>query len=147
MHKLHPIFQNKFRTTKQKIPPLLAKDILIHSSFVFHPLLCVFILSFIFLDFHFFVFVFLLLLSSFLMFIPFLFFSSFSFELAKSSKRKKTMNKKQHQQQEEDKQEKITGARQKMKTSARTTPPPKKKVLDHRIESAVLLSVWLCEAQ
>ena len=41
-----PDFSKQVSDNKTKNTPLLAKDILIHSSFVFHPLLCVFIFVF-----------------------------------------------------------------------------------------------------
>ena len=142
-----PDFSKQVSDNKTKNTPSVGKGysysfLLCFSSFVVCLYFC---LSFFLISF--FLFLFFCCYS-----LPFscLFhsFSSLHFpsNLQKNSKRKKQWTKKQHQQQEEDKQEKITGARQKMKTNARTTPP-QKKVLDHRIESAVLLSVWLCEAQ
>ena len=77
-------------------------------------------------------------------FIPFSFssihfLSSLSFELQRRSKNEiKTKKRKQHQQQEEDKQEKITWG--KTKKGNKSKNPPHKKVLDHKIESAMLLS-------
>ena len=74
-------------------------------------------------------------------------FSSLAFPLnfKEATKRKETMKnkeKRQHQQQEEDNDEKVTEGKTKKRGKQKQEPPPpkKKKVLDHKIESAVLLS-------
>ena len=126
---------------------------LFHSSFVSHPC-CVF---FIFV-FHFSFFFITLSLVSVIFFVSFFLFHLSSIHcsslpcpsnLKEAAKAKKTMKKqkkrRQHQQQEEDKQEKWQGARRKKDNKCQNPHPLPKKVLDHKIDLALLWSgvaVW-----